>query len=129
MICESRLQQIAHIVRFTKLANMITLKRLLIAQSEKLVTAYTRPRVRIVSFNFSDNCKIKRNTAINVSRSQKHMPILHHITQAKSWSTKITVMHHTLTYFNLKSVKNPYFCIYFQCKTLTGNKIFLSKYI
>ena len=40
-----------------------------------------------------------------------------------------TVMHHTLIYFNLKSVKNRYFCIYFQCEKLTGNKIFLSWYI
>ena len=125
VICESRLQQIAHTVKFIKLANVITLKRSLIAQSQKLVTAYTRPRVRIVSFNFSDNCNIKRNTAMNVNRSQKHGPILHYITQAKSKTTKITVMHHTLTHFNLKSVKNPYFCIYFQCEKLTGNEIFL----
>ena len=126
MICESRLQKIAHTVKFTKLANVITLKRLLIAQSQKLVTAYTRPQVRIVSFNFSDNYNIKRNTTMNVNRSQKHGPILHYITQAKSKTTKITVMHHTLTYFNSKSVKNLYFGIYFQCEKLTGNEIFLS---
>ena len=55
------LQQIAHTVKFTKLANTITLKRSLIAQSEKSVTANTSPQVRIVSFNFSDNCNIKRD--------------------------------------------------------------------
>ena len=70
MICESRLHQIAHTVKFTKLANMITLKRSLIAQSQKLVTAYARPQVRIVSFNFSDNYNIKRNTTMNVNRNQ-----------------------------------------------------------
>ena len=143
MICELRLQQIAHTVKFIKLANIITLKRSLIAQNQKLVTAYTRPaytrpqdqhtqdqktsihktsihktsihktQVRIVSFNFSDNCNIKRNTAMNVNRSQKHGPILHYITEAKSRNTKITVMHHTLTHFNSKCVKNPYFCISF----------------
>ena len=64
---------------------------------------------------------------MNVNRSQKQGPILHYITQAKSMTTKITVMHHTLTHFNLKSVKNPYFCIhFFQCEKLTGNEIFLS---
>ena len=125
MICESRLQQIAHVVKFTKHANMITLKRSFIVQSQKLVAAYTRPQVRIVSFNFSDNKK-KRNTTLNVNRSQKHGPILPYITQAKSMTTKITVMHHTLTHFNSKSVKNSYFCIYFQCEKLTGNEIFLS---
>ena len=126
MICESRLQQIAHALKFAKLANMITLKRSLIAQSQKLVTAYTRPQVRIVSFNFSDNYNIKRNTTINVNRSQKHGPILQYITQAKSRTTKITVMHRTLTHFYSESVKNSYFCIYFQCEKLTGNEIFLS---
>ena len=129
MICESRLQQIAHTVKFTKLANMITLKRSLIAQSQKLVTAYTRPQVRIVSCTFNDNYKIKQNTTMNVNRSQKPGPILHYITQAKSRTTKITVMHHTLTHFNSKSVKNPYFWIYFQCEKLTGNEIFLRQYI
>ena len=94
-----RLQKIAHTVKFTKLANMITLKRSLIAQSQKLVTLYTRPQVRIVSFKFSDNHK--RNTTMNVNRTQKHGSILHYITQAKSRATKITVMHHTLTHFNL----------------------------
>ena len=126
MICESRLQQIAHTVKFTKRANMITQKRSFIVQSQKLVTAYTRPQVRIVSFNFSDNYNIKRNTTMNVNRSQKHGPILHYITQAKSRITKITAMRHTLTHLNSKSVKNPYFCIYFQCGKLTGNEIFLS---
>ena len=58
--------------------------------------------------------------------AKKHGPILHYITQPKSRTTKITVMHHTLTHFNPKSVKNPYFCIYFQCEKLTGNEIFLS---
>ena len=101
VICESRLQQIAHTVKFTKLANMITLKRSLIAQSQKLVPAYTRPQVRIVSFNFSDNYNIKRNTTMNVNRSQRHGLVLHYITQAKSGTTKLTVMHHTLTHFNL----------------------------
>ena len=66
-----------HTVKFTKLANMITLKRLLIVQSQKLVTAHTRPQVRIVSSNFSDNYHIKRNTTMNVNKSQKHGPILH----------------------------------------------------
>ena len=124
MICESRLQQIAHTVKFTKLANMITVKRSLITQSQKLVTAYTRPHARIFSCNFSDSYNFKRNTTMNVNRSQKHGPILYYITQAKSRTTKITVMHHTLTHFNSKSVTNPYVCIYFQCEKLTGNKIF-----
>ena len=57
---------------FTKLANMINLKRSLIAQSQKLVTVYTRPQVRIVSRNFTDSYNIKRNTIMNVNRSQKH---------------------------------------------------------
>ena len=126
MICESRLQQIAHTEKFTKLANMITLKRSLIAQSQKLVTAYTRPQVRIISCNFNDNYKIKQNTTINVNRSQKRGPILHYITQAKSRTTEITMIHHPLTHFNSKSVKNLYFCVYFQCEKLTGNEIFLS---
>ena len=56
--------------------------------------------------------------------AKKHGPILHYITQANSRTTKI--IHHTLTHFNSKSVKNPYFCIYFQCEKLTGNEIFLS---
>ena len=115
-----------HTVKFTKLANMITLKRSLIAQSQKLVTAYIRPQVRIVSFNFSDNYNIKWNTTMNVNRSKKHGPILHYITQAKWRTTKITVMRHTLNHFNSTSVKNPYFCIYFQCEKLTGNEIFIS---
>ena len=68
--CESRLQQIAHTVKSTKLANMITLKRSLITQIQKLVTAYTRRQVRIVSFNFGDNYNIKQNTTMNVNRSQ-----------------------------------------------------------
>ena len=130
VICKSKLQQIAHTVKFnTKLANIVTLKGSLIAQSHKLVTACTRPQVRIVSCNFSDNYNIKRNTTMNVNRSQKHGHILHCITHAKSRTTKITVMHRTLTHFNSKSVKNPYFCIYFQCEKLTGNKIFLSQCI
>ena len=91
-------KQIAYTVKFTKLANIITLKRSLIAQSQKLVTAYTRPQVRIVSFNCSDNYNIKRNTTMNVNRSQKRGPILHYITQAKSRTTKITVMRHILTH-------------------------------
>ena len=115
-----------HTVKFTKLANIITLKRSLIAQSQKLLTAYTRPQVRIVSSIFSNNYNTKRNTTMNVNRSQKHVSILHFITQAKSRTRKITVMHHTLTHFNSKSVKNPYFFIYFQSEKLTGNKIFLS---
>ena len=104
---------------------MITLEKSLITQSQKLVTGYTRPQVRIVNFNFSDNCNIKRNTTMSVNWSQKHGPILHYITQAKSRTTKITAMHHTLTYFNSKSVKNPYFWMYFQCEKLTGNELFL----
>ena len=63
---------------------------------------------------------------MNVNRRKKHGPLLHYITQAKSRTTKITVMHHTLVHSNSKSVKNSYFCIYFQCKKLTGNEIFLS---
>ena len=118
-----------HKVKLTKVANMITLKRSFIVQSQKLVIAYTRPQVRIVSSYFNDNYKIKQNTTMNVSRSPKHGPILHYITQSKSRTTKITVMHHTLTHFNSESVKNPYFCIYFQCEKLTGNEIFLSWYI
>ena len=55
VICESRLQQIAHTVKFTKLTNTITPKRLLIVQSQKLVAAYTRPQVRIVSSYFTGN--------------------------------------------------------------------------
>ena len=69
---------------------MITLKKSLIGLSQKLVTSYTRPQVRIISFNSSDNCNIKRNTAMNVNRNQKHRPILHYITQAKSGTTKNT---------------------------------------
>ena len=72
---ESRLQQIAHTMKFTKLANMITLKRSFIVQSQKLVIAYTRPQVRIVTYYFNDNYKIKQNTTMNVNRSQKHGPI------------------------------------------------------
>ena len=82
-----------HTVKFTKLANIVTLKRSLIAQCQKLLTAYTRSQVRIVSFSFSDNYNFERNTTMNVNRSQKHGPILHCITQAKSRTTKITVMH------------------------------------
>ena len=63
---------------------------------------------------------------MNVNRSQKRGPMLNYINQAKSRATKITVKHHTLTHFNSKSVKNPYFCINFQCEKLTGNEIFLS---
>ena len=66
----SGLQQIAHTLKFIKLADMITLKRLLIGQNQKSVTAYTRPQVRIVSSNFNDNYKIKQNTTMNVKRSQ-----------------------------------------------------------
>ena len=66
---------------------MITLKRLFIVQSQKLVTAYTRPQVRIVRSYFNDNYKINQNTAMNVNRSKKHGPILHYITQAKSRTT------------------------------------------
>ena len=108
---------------------MITLKRSFTIQSQKLVIAYTRPQVRVVSSYFNDNYKIKQNTTINVNRSQKHRPMLHYITQTKSRTTKITVMHYTLTHFSSKSVKNPYFCIYFHCEKLTGNEIFLSYYI
>ena len=93
MICESRLQQIAHTVKFTKLANMITPKRSFIVQSRKLAMAYTRSY-------FNDSYKIKQNTTMNVNRSQKHGLILHYITQTKSRTTKITVTHHTLTHFN-----------------------------
>ena len=48
-----------------------------------------------------------------------------YITRAKSRTTEITVVHHTLTHFNSKSVKNPYFCMYFKCEKLTGKEIFL----
>ena len=84
MICGSRLQQIAHTVKFTTLANMITLKRSFIVQSQTLVIAYTRPQVRIVSSYFTGHYNIKRNTTMNVNRSQNHGPMLHYITQAKS---------------------------------------------
>ena len=80
VICESRLQQIAHTVKFTKLANMITLKRWFIVRSQKLVITYTRPQVRIVSSYFNDNYKVKQNTTINVNRNQKHGPMLHYVT-------------------------------------------------
>ena len=63
---------------------------------------------------------------MNANRSYKHGPILHYITEAKSRTTKITVMHHILTHFNSKSVKTYIFGIYFQCEKLTGNEIFLS---
>ena len=77
----NQVQQIAHTqVNFTKLANMITLKRSLITESQKLVTAYTRPQMRIVSSYFNDNYEIKQNTTMNVNRSQKHGLILHYIT-------------------------------------------------
>ena len=87
VICESRLQQIAHTMKFTKFANMTTLKRSFIVQSQKLVTAYTRAQVRIVSSYFSDNYNIEQNTTINVNSSQKHGPISHYTTQAKSKTT------------------------------------------
>ena len=77
---------------------MITPKRSFIVQSRKLAIAHTRSY-------FNDNYKIKQNTTMNVNRSQKHGLILHYITQAKSRTTKITVMHHTLTHFNSKSVE------------------------
>ena len=85
--CFGRLftEDCTHTVKFIKLANMITLKRSLIAQSQKLVTAYTRPQVRIVSFNFSDNYNIKRNTTMNVMG----LYYVHYITQEKSRTTKI----------------------------------------
>ena len=53
---------------------------------------------------------------MNVNRSQKHGSILHYITQAKLRTTKITVMHHTLTHFNPQSVKNPHFAYIFSLK-------------
>ena len=46
---------------------------------------------------------------MNVNRIQTRGPILHYINQAKSKTTKITVMHHTVTHFNSKSVTNPHF--------------------
>ena len=59
---------------------------------------------------------------MNVNRIQKHGSILHYITQAKSKTTKITVMHHKLTHFNSKSVKGVHWrgnrCPYFQNKTI-----------
>ena len=94
MICESRLQQIVHTVKFTKLANMIILKRSFTVQSQELLTAYTRPHVRIVSSYFNDNFKIKQNTTMNVNRNQKHGPILHYITKAKSRTTNIREIHY-----------------------------------
>ena len=90
-----------------------------------MVIAYTRPQVRIFSSYFTFNYNIKQNTIMTVNRSQKHGPILHYITQAKSRTTKKSVK----TYFNSKSVKNLYFCIYFQCEKLTGNEVFLVWYI
>ena len=60
---------------------MITLKRSFIVQSQKLVTTYTRPQVRIVSSYFNDNYKIKQNKTMNVNRSQKHG--LYHIISLK----------------------------------------------
>ena len=42
---------------------------------------------------------------------------------------KKTVMHHTLTHFNSKSVKNPYFCLHFRCEKLTGNEIVVNQCI
>ena len=55
---------VLYFVKFTKLANMITLKRSFIVQSQKLVIVYTRPHVRIVSSYFNNNYKIKQNTTI-----------------------------------------------------------------
>ena len=66
---------------------MITLKRSFIVQNQKLVIAYTRPQVRIVSSYFTGNYNIKQNTTMNVNRSQNHGPILHYIAQAKSKAT------------------------------------------
>ena len=84
MICESRLQQIARTVKLTKLANMITLKRLFIVQSQKLVIAYTRPQVRIVNSYFNANYKIKQNTTMNVNRSQT-MDLYYILLDDKVW--------------------------------------------
>ena len=80
-------QQIAHTVKFTNFANMITLKRSSIVQRQELVIAYTRPQVRIVSSYFTGNYNIKQNITMNVNRRQKHGPLLHYITQAKSRTT------------------------------------------
>ena len=62
---------------------------------------------------------------MNVNRSQKRGPILHYITQAKSRTTKITVMHHTLTHFNTKSVKNHIFAYIFSVESWLETKFFL----
>ena len=101
MICESRLQKIAHTVKFTKLANMITLKGSFIAQSQKLVITYTRLQVRIVSSYFNDNYEIKRNTTMNVNRSQKHGPI--YITSYQS--SKIKDHKNNCNYYLLTGCK------------------------
>ena len=77
MICESRSQHIAYTVKFTRFAYMITLKRSFIDQSQKLVTAYTKPQVRIVSSYFTCNYNIKQNITMNINKSQKHGPLLH----------------------------------------------------
>ena len=43
---------------------MITLKRQFTVQSQKLVIAYTRPQVSIVSSFINDNYKIKQSTTM-----------------------------------------------------------------
>ena len=126
----ARLQQIAHTVRFTKLANIITWKRLLITQSQKLVTANGRLQVRIVNFNVSDNCNIKQNTTLNMIRSQKHglYYIIYHSSKFKDHKNNCSVSYTNPIQLK-RSVKNLNFCIYFQCEKLTGNEIFLVQYI
>ena len=80
MIRESRLQQIAHTMKFTKLANMHDYSEEIVYCTEpEIGDSYTRPQVGIVSSYFNDNYKIKQNTTMNVNRSQKHGPILHFI--------------------------------------------------
>ena len=54
---------------------------------------------------------------MNVNRSKKREPILHYITQAKSRTTKITVMHHTLTHFNSKLSRIHIFAYIFSVKS------------
>ena len=54
---------------------------------------------------------------MNVNRSQKHGPILRYITQAKSRTTKITVMHHTLTHLTQNPLRIHIFAYIFYVKS------------
>ena len=64
-----------------------------------------------------------------MSTGAKNICLYYTISLRQNQGPHKNCMHHTLTYFNSKSVKNPYFCIYFQCEKLTGNEIFLGWYI